>query len=83
MSGYIEDFSDSDRLKDYTKKVSAKKEDGGDLNCPLREIAVACNPRPGKQDIIATGICTNDCILWHAGCPLLGGFPEDIFEKKE
>jgi len=59
--------------KDYTQKVEAPIEHGGDLNCPIREIAVAASKGTGKADVIAAGICTNDCICWHTGCPLMGG----------
>jgi len=74
---YIREITDG--KSDYTKKLEAPKEEGGDLNCPIREIAVAIQGQ-GKSDVIPTGICTNDCLFWHTGCPFLNGTrPEDRF----
>ncbi len=80
MPVHVKHFPDNAGKKDYTKKVEADLEDGGDINCPIREIAVAVSKGQGKSDILSTPLCTNDCIAWHSGCALLGGKkPEELF----
>lgn len=60
---------DDGKIRDYTMKLEGS--DGSDLNCPLREVAVAMNPT-GKNDILPQPICSDDCVGWHIGCPFTG-----------